>query len=430
MSSYLFCSTPVHGHVSPMLALAAALVGRGHEVTMLTGSRFEERVRAAGARFVSLTGIADFDDRDVESYLPDRGRYRGLAQAQYDIQTIFVRPSAQQFRSVESLLQSQEFDAVLVDGAFAGVLPLLSGSAPRPPLLGVGVTPLTQLSTDVAPGGMALPPSATPLGRVRNRALNTLAKKVFFRDTQRVAEGIMAELGAPPLQIFAMDLSREFDRFLQLGPATLEYPRRDLSKNLEFVGVLPGVAGSTPTPDWWHRLDGSRPVVHVTQGTIDNHDFGRLIRPTIDGLAGSPVTVVVSLGGRSVDELGAVPSNVLVAPYFDYEALLPLTDVVITNGGFGGVLQALRHGIPVVVAGDTEDKPEVAARIAWAGVGVNLRTGTPSSSAIVSAVDTILESPRFANRAHEMQQAIGGYATIEIVEAQLADAIERHAAGQ
>jgi UDP:flavonoid glycosyltransferase YjiC (YdhE family) len=117
VSSYLLCSTPVHGHVSPMLALGAALVQRGHDVTVLTGSRFDERVRQVGASFVPLRGSADFDDRDVDSYLPDRARYRGLAQAQYDIQTIFVRPIGQQFQAIESLLSEQRFDAIIVDCA-------------------------------------------------------------------------------------------------------------------------------------------------------------------------------------------------------------------------------------------------------------------------------------------------------------------------
>ena len=32
-------------------------------------------------------------------------------------------------------------------------------------------------------------------------------------------------------------------------------------------------------PPWWAELDGDRPVVHVTQGTIDNADLGRLVEP-------------------------------------------------------------------------------------------------------------------------------------------------------
>ena len=52
---------------------------------------------------------------------------------------------------------------------------------------------------------------------------------------------------------------------------------------------------------------------------------------------------------------------------------------MVTNGGYGAVQRALTTGVPLVVAGDTEDKPEVAARVEWFGAGVNLRTGAPTA---------------------------------------------------
>ena len=80
-----------------------------------------------------------------------------------------------------------------------------------------------------------------------------------------------------------------------------------------------------------------------------------------------------------------MPPNARVADLIPYAALLPRTDVMITNGGWGGVLAALAHGVPLVVAGGDIDKPEIAARVAWAGAGVNLRTGRPSARAVLHA---------------------------------------------
>ncbi|MEF2978376.1 hypothetical protein [Subtercola sp. YIM 133946] len=97
MSTILVCATPNHGHVAPMVEIARRLADRGNTVTVLTGSRFEPRVVAAGLAAVSLEGTADFDDRDQASYLPDRDRYRGIAQAQYDIQTMFIETIPSQF---------------------------------------------------------------------------------------------------------------------------------------------------------------------------------------------------------------------------------------------------------------------------------------------------------------------------------------------
>lgn len=425
MATYLVCSNPVHGHVSPMLAAARSLIQRGHRVVVLTGSRFAERVIATGAEFRALSGLADYDDRDTASYLPDRERYRGLAQAQYDIQTIFVRTIPDQYRAVRSLVDSERPDAILVDGMFGGVAPLLFGADARPPVVALGVAPLAQSSRDVAPMGTALPPSSTPLGRIRNRLLQVVARRILFRRTQRLGERIFAELGART-DHFVMDISSAFDRFLQLSPPEFEYPRSDIAPNTAFIGPFPPAADDAPLPAWWDDLEGPRPVVHVTQGTIDNRDLDRLIRPTLRALADLDVRVVVTLGGGPAEALGEVPRNARVASYLPYDRLLPRTDVFVTNGGYGGVQHALREGVPLVVAGGTEDKPEVAARVAWSGVGVDLRTGTPAPEAIRAAVQRVLADPSYRARARSMAESIARLDTPALLEHELAAVSRPH----
>ena len=68
---------------------------------------------------------------------------------------------------------------------------------------------------------------------------------------------------------------------------------------------------------------------------------------------------------------------------------------MVTNGGYGAVQRALATGVPLVVAGDTEDKPEVAARVAWSGAGIDLRTGTPTAKAVRNAVREVLGDGRY-----------------------------------
>ena len=136
---------------------------------------------------------------------------------------------------------------------------------------------------------------------------------------------------------------------------------------------IPAPSQGFRPPPWWSELDGDRPVVHVTQGTIDNADLGRLLEPTIEALGGEDVIVVATTGGRDVSQLKVpLPLNTYVAEYIPHDLLLPKVDVMVTNGGYGAVQRALSTGVPLVVAGNTEDKPEVAARVAWAGAGVNL----------------------------------------------------------
>ena len=54
----------------------------------------------------------------------------------------------------------------------------------------------------------------------------------------------------------------------------------------------------------------------------------------------------------------------------------------------------------------TEDKTEVSARVDWAGVGVNLRTDTPSATKVGAAVQRVLGDDRYRLRAAEIGEAI------------------------
>jgi UDP:flavonoid glycosyltransferase YjiC (YdhE family) len=59
-----------------------------------------------------------------------------------------------------------------------------------------------------------------------------------------------------------------------------------------------------------------------------------------------------------------------------------------------------------VVAGGSLDKPEVARRVAWSGVGVDLRTGTPGPRKVRRAVAHVLSHPELRQRARELGTAL------------------------
>jgi UDP:flavonoid glycosyltransferase YjiC (YdhE family) len=91
-----------------------------------------------------------------------------------------------------------------------------------------------------------------------------------------------------------------------------------------------------------------------------------------------------------------------------FTAVMEHVDVYVTNGGFGGVMIALTNGVPVVVAGTTEDKAEVAARIAHRELGIRLRTSTPRAAAVRGAVRTLLDDPGYTERAARVGKLLRG----------------------
>jgi UDP:flavonoid glycosyltransferase YjiC (YdhE family) len=62
-------------------------------------------------------------------------------------------------------------------------------------------------------------------------------------------------------------------------------------------------------------------------------------------------------------------------------------------------------GVPLIVAGNTEDKPEVAARVEWFGAGVNLRTAVPTAAMVRRAVRQVLEDDTYLTAARDLQRA-------------------------
>lgn len=406
MAEILIAACPHIGHVSPLLNVARGLVRRGHAVTVLTSGRFARQVRATGATARALPFGADqggsLDD------LPGRAETSGVDRLNFDIEHVFVRPMPLQAAALDELMATTRYDAILTDAFFLGILPMLLGDpAARPPVLTYTTTPLFLTSRDTAPGGTGIQPHIGATGRLRNRVLNVVAQKYLLRRSHRAADTMLKALGHPKLPVFLLDSAVLADRMIVPTVPEFEYHRSDLPEHVRFVGAVnPLPADGFVAPPWWRELAAERPIVHVTQGTVDNTDLSRLIEPTIEALADENVTVVVTTGGRPVSELRhPLPSNTFAAEFIPHDLLLPSVDVMVTNGGYGAVQRALTAGVPLVVAGNTEDKPEVAARVDWFGVGIDLHTGTPTPTMVKRAVREITGDDRYRNAARNLQCA-------------------------
>jgi UDP:flavonoid glycosyltransferase YjiC (YdhE family) len=291
-------------------------------------------------------------------------------------------------------------DAIIADPGFMGVGAL---GTDAPPYAHYGITALTLKSRDTAPFGLALPPDASVIGRLRNAVLHLAFQQLLFRDVNAYANTLRAQLTLPPLTSGLLDSFSPY-LYLQAGTAAFEYPRSDLPPQVHFVGpLLPELSQEVTLPTWWGDLEGSRPVVVVNQGTIATNPQD-LIVPALQALADEELLVVAVSGGAPAESLGiTLPANARVAPFIPFAALLPHADAMLTNGGYGGVQFALAHGVPLVVAGVTEEKPEIAARVAWSGAGINLKTGTPTAEQIRSAVRAVLDQPQFREHARRIQ---------------------------
>jgi len=403
MAHVVVAASPATGHFAPMRAIAADLVQRGHDVTVTSGSRFRASVEATGARFVPLLGAADFNADDEEKNFPEiLDIPPGPERLGFGLRNTFIRLIPDQHRTLQAILSEMDGAPVVLvhELAFLGGWPAQLGAPGVQPtaVIGVGVVPLSLRSEDTAPFGLGLPPDGSPEGKTRNRAANEVMRELFA-STQEYLREMLVAAGATKEPPFVLDsMGTMPDRFLQLSVKSMDYPRTDLPESVSYVGALPVKDnGDRPLPEWWQDVLDARTVVVVTQGTVANHDLTELVQPTLDALADTGVLVVATLGREAT--LDRVPANARVAEFIPFGALLPHTDVLVSNGGFGGVQQALGSGVPLVLAGLTEDKMEVTARAAWTGAAINLAVQRADPADLAKAVQTVLTDPSYRDRA-------------------------------
>ena len=131
----------------------------------------------------------------------------------------------------------------------------------RRPARVLGVIPHARSSVDTAPFGLGLAPDRSPLGHLRNRALNWAGEHVVFRDVQQHWNATRQRVGLPATGWW-LNAGDRASVYMQPSIPSLEHYRSDLPGNVRLIGMIPA---DTPRdwmpPDFWHELHGSRPRV-------------------------------------------------------------------------------------------------------------------------------------------------------------------------
>lgn len=404
MAKILVASMPFAGHVGPLGAVAAELVSRGHEVVAYTGAKYGSRFAGLGATWLPWSKATDYDDADLAATFPQVGDGKGIRGSRANAEYVVFGTAAGQ---VEDILAAAPFDLLVTDQVALGGA--VAGQKLGIPWATIAVTPLSLGSKDLPPVGMPWTPATGPAGRLRDAVLRGVTGIVYRGMVDPKLNRLRATVGlgpVPPGRLFDGLYSPHL--VLAQGVPGLEYPRTDLPAHVHYVGRLasPPTGAPAALPPWWSELSAAHTVVHVTQGTLDV-DPADLLKPAIEALADDRgVLVVCTTGGADPALLGPLPARVRAAAFLPHDQLLPQVDVMVTNGGWGGVLAAVQAGVPLVVAGASLDKPEVARRVAWSGAGVDLRTGSPRPARIARAVHEVTTDPAFRTRAKELGAAL------------------------
>jgi UDP:flavonoid glycosyltransferase YjiC (YdhE family) len=348
------------GTVPPIIALAEALVGRGHEVVVLSQPSVRGRAEGAGCTFLEFSGLPDYAtnlaiEDQIDVALPAvAGRAVG--------------------DDLVAVAADRDVDLVVVDANLSGAL---------------------------AAAETLATPSVVLLHSMYRTFVDTWFADLWpfieqaVNDT-RAAFDLAPASGWPA--VFA-----GHDRLLSVVPKDFDAPTADVPATMRHFGFLaPRVATPDPAPDFGPG-DGGRVLVGLS--TTYQHQEA-LIQTILDALGSLPVRgLVTTAGGADRDEL-RVPTNVVVVDHAPHGVVLRDTDVMVTHAGLGSVAAALTAGVPLVCTPISRDQPLNAERVASLGAGLVV-DGTATSDGVAEAIQTVLSTPTYRQRA----QAVGRSST-------------------
>lgn len=437
----LLTAPPVTGHTTPLLRLATQMVARGFEVIFMSTLEFKKAIEKTGAEFYeSVTPFADIAYLKSRHTLPP-----GLPTLMADMENMFIKQMAPRSLELKSALELvRERDparsvVVVTETMSLAPMPFIYGAPlPRgydkfPRTININTVPIMLLSIDTGITGSGLPPDSSESGRARNKFMNQMVVRGPFGGTDRVFHQALKDLGCTsvPRVFFQNAWLESYDTTFQMCVPSLEYPRSDLHLSIRFSGALAKTEldPNFPYPPWWDEIKTNalmppaerKKVVAVAQGTVALN-YADLLIPTVEGLSKrSDVIVVALLGvkGASLPSELIIFDNARVIDFLPYDAILEYADIFVTNGGYGGVAHGVLNGVPMILAGTSEDKAEVCARGAHAGFAINLNVHRPTSQQIAEASEKIFSDPTFKHRALRLQQENEDLDAVSIVERQI-----------
>jgi MGT family glycosyltransferase len=424
MSKIIVITVPVEGHFNPFVPIIARLVQNGHDVLCFAGRKFQERVEDTGSTFEPPPLKWDTSIQETYDVFPELRNKSGLAQLKLYIKLVMFDPVPDLIYKLKDQIENFQPDLIISDTF------LIVGSWVTEfyniPSVRISVLPLSLPGKNIPPFGLGLLPGKSLFSKLRNNILRWVFNKLLFNDVQKYGEEIRNRIGLPSLgKSFVKKEFENANLYLHTSIPNFEYPREEFPPKLRFIGPTitpPNI--NYKKPEWWSEIEKDIPVVLINQGTVSK-DYDDLIIPAIEALKNEKI-VVIAVPVKE-GKIMNLPENVHTELYIPFGNILPYVDLLITNGGFGGTQNALVFGIPIIIAGATEDKMEVAARLEYSGAGINLRNQKPTSKNIMKAYRKIMSDQSYKQKAEELKREYAKFDAPVLAIGMIEELIEKQA---
>ena len=373
------------GDVQPMLALAQALVARGHVPVVAAPPDFESWVRGLGFEFAPL-------GRDIQAFLAENA----------GVMTGDPIKGARMFRRF--FCEQIPIQVAQLKAACAGADALLwAGLA----FVGPSVAKHLKLPTfavfytTCAVSSGAHPPPTIPRHGMPgwiNRGLWKLHRLALQRLIGGSLNAARGRLGLPAVRLH--------DHVFEQGHSVFAVDEALFPADPAWAGRFPYASFiffDDPTLldadlDAW--LAEGEPPVYVGFGSMSGQGPDHAGRMIVEALAGTGLRCIVGAGWARLGKQGQLPQGWRAVRDAPHAELFPRVAAVVHHGGAGTTAQALRAGVPQVILPLMLDQYHHAHRLFVAGlvprpVPMERTTATGLAQAIQTAL-ALPEEPRKA----------------------------------
>jgi MGT family glycosyltransferase len=210
---------------------------------------------------------------------------------------------------------------------------------------------------------------------------------------------LLTEHGLQPPADGACDLSPSL--VLVFSVRALAGSANSLPPHFAFVGPAIDCRPRDVSFPWDWLKDQTR--VLVTLGTVNAERGREFFRAAAAAFSTTDYQAILVAPEGAVD---VVSSNILVRPRVPQLQLLERVHAVVCHAGQNTVIEALFHGLPLVVAPIKDDQTVIARQVTNAGAGIRLRFRRTTPQVIKQSVDRLLSEPSYRHAAQGIQQAL------------------------
>ncbi|GHO78094.1 glycosyl transferase [Ktedonobacter sp. SOSP1-85] len=383
MAKFLFCNVPRYGQVNPTLAVVQELVVRGEQVVYCLTEDFRRAVEATGARLQPYRSTMF----GFSSPSAPRGPYSSSTPAR------LVEESRYVLSQLRDVVRMEKPDCVIYDPAslWGYVLAQMLGVPAIQFRPGYVFNEHFQFASELWEGAA--------------ESIHPHPFEQANKDFEALCR-VYSVNGFPLQELYAQ---AEALNVISI-PKAFQPAGETFDERFRFVG--PSIVSRLTTSEFPLERINSQPALYISLGTVFNNrvDF---FNTCFEAFGGSAWQVVQAIGQRiNRAQLKEIPGNFMVYPFVPQLEVLQYTDIFITHGELGSIMESLYYGVPLIVVPQTSEEAITARRVEALGLGLSLDTGELHADVLKQTVNRIASDSSFRVNTKRMQRALregGGY---------------------